>query len=93
MVNLNRESETAEFKKNIGRLDKEILGPTAMLNKHNAGTVYFGADDHDEVLGMGIGNDTVEKIRSRIDSFVLPKVLPEIKVCRTEVRYQSVHPF
>ena len=84
MVNLGCESETVEFKKSLGQLDKGILGLTAMLNKHNAGTVYIGVDDHGDVLGMDIGNDTVEKIRNRIDSLVLPKVLPEIKICRTD---------
>ncbi|MCQ2069679.1 MAG: putative DNA binding domain-containing protein [archaeon] len=84
MTNIGLESETVEFKSGMGQMDKGLLGLTAMLNRHNHGTVYIGVDDQGEVVGMQIGKDTLEKIRNRIDSMVLPKCLPDIDILHTE---------
>ena len=70
MVNLGEENETTEFKSSISQLDKGIIGLTAMLNRHNHGTLYIGVDDHGDVIGMDIGASTLENIRNRIRSFV-----------------------
>ncbi len=52
MVQLGSENETTEFKKDLGQLDKGILSLTAMINRHNRGTVYFGVDDDGTVVGV-----------------------------------------
>ena len=84
MVNLGEENETTEFKSSISQLDKGIIGLTAMLNRHNHGTLYIGVDDHGDVIGMDIGASTLETIRNRIRSFVQPQIVPEISEHRTE---------
>lgn len=91
-MNIGAESEKVEFKKSISQLAKGILGLTAMLNRHNSGTVYFGVDDCGNVIGMDIGKDTIEKIRNLIDSQVCPKILPMIEVHETDdgLKYVSV---
>ena len=76
MTNLGRENGTTEFKGSMSQLDKGIMGLTAMLNKHNHGTLYIGVEDDGTVVGMDVGNDTVEKIRNKIASLVEPQVLP-----------------
>lgn len=44
-LNIGGESGTAEFKEGVWQLDEGILSLTAMLNRHNRGTVYLGVDD------------------------------------------------
>ena len=83
-MNLGEENETTEFKSSISQLDKGIIGLTAMLNRHNHGTLYIGVDDHGDVIGMDIGASTLENIRNRIRSFVQPQIVPEISEHRTE---------
>ena len=51
MINLGREDEVTEFKESISQLDRGIRSLSAMLNRHNHGTVYFGVNDEGEVIG------------------------------------------
>lgn len=92
-MNLGRESETVEFKESMSQLDKAILSLTAMLNRRNQGTVYIGVDDGGEVVGMDIGPSTLETIRNRIRSAVLPQTVPEITECVTDdgLAYVRIH--
>ena len=83
-MNLGRENETVEFKESMSHLDKAILSLTAMLNRRNQGTVYIGVDDGGEVVGMDIDPSTLETIRNRIRSAVLPQTVPEITECVTD---------
>ena len=63
-MNLGDENETTEFKTSMSQLDKGIIGLTAMLNRHNHGTLYIGVDDDGNVIGMDVGAGTVETIRN-----------------------------
>ena len=83
-MNLGDENETTEFKASMSQLDKGIIGLTAMLNRHNHGTLYIGVDDDGNVIGMDVGAGTVETIRNRIRSFVQPQVVPEISRHETD---------
>ena len=83
-MNLGDENETTEFKTSMSQLDKGIIGLTAMLNRHNHGTLYIGVDDDGNVIGMDVGAGTVETIRNRIRSFVQPQVVPEISRHETD---------
>ena len=92
-MNLGDENETTEFKASMSQLDKGIIGLTAMLNRHNHGTLYIGVDDDGNVIGMDVGAGTLETIRNRIRSFVQPQVVPEISRHETDDgrSYISVH--
>ena len=83
-MNLGDENETTEFKTSMSQLDKGIIGLTAMLNRHNHGTLYIGVDDDGNVIGMDVGAGTLETIRNRIRSFVQPQVVPEISRHETD---------
>lgn len=83
-MNLGDENETTEFKASMSQLDKGIIGLTAMLNRHNHGTLYIGVDDDGNVIGMDVGAGTLETIRNRIRSFVQPQVVPEISRHETD---------
>lgn len=83
-MNLGDENETTEFKASMSQLDKGIIGLTAMLNRHNHGTLYIGVDDDGNVIGMDVGAGTLETVRNRIRSFVQPQVVPEISRHETD---------
>ena len=77
-MNLGKESETVEFKESMSQLEKGIKGLSAMLNRHQHGTLYIGVDDSGDVIGMDIGPSTKENIRNKIRDLIKPQVVPEI---------------
>jgi len=79
-MNIGRETETVEFKESITQLDKGILSLTAMLNRSNTGTVYFGVDDDGNVVGMNITDSTLEKIRNAVRNDVQPRILVDVQI-------------
>ena len=78
MVNLGAEDEYTEFRGSISQMDEGLISLTAMLNRHNHGTVFFGVDDSGEVIGMDVGESTLEKFRNAIRSSVQPRLLASI---------------
>ena len=74
IMELGTESGTVEFKKDIRQLDKGLVSLTAMVNRYNRGTVYFGVDDSGNVVGMPIGKSLFEKIRITARNNILPRL-------------------
>ena len=83
-MNLGDENGTTEFEASMSQLDKGMIGLTAMLNRHNHGTLYIGVDDHGDVIGMDVDAGTLEAVRDRIRGFVQPQVVPEISKHETD---------
>lgn len=83
-MNLGKESDTVEFKESIGQLDKGIKALSAMLNHYHNGTIYIGVNDVGDVVGMDIGDSTLEKIRNDIRTDIKPRVIPDIQVLVTD---------
>ena len=54
-MNLGKENEKQEFKLGLGQLDKRLKSLSAMLNRGEEGTVYYGVDDDGNVQGLDIG--------------------------------------
>lgn len=77
-MNLGKENEMVEFKESLAQLDKGLKSLTAMLNKHHAGTVYFGVNDKGDVVGTSVGEETGKKIRTRIKELVDPDLFYKI---------------
>ena len=73
-MELGTESGTVEFKKDIRQLDKGLISLTAMVNRYNRGTVYFGVEDSGNVVGMPIGKSLFEKIRITARNNILPRM-------------------
>jgi predicted HTH transcriptional regulator len=61
-----------------------------MLNRHHHGTVYLGVDNNGDVIGMDIGDSTLEKIRNDVRTDIVPRVIPEIEVLETDKGKQYV---
>ncbi len=80
-MNLGTESETEEFKLSMSQMDKGIRSLTAMLNRHNYGTVYFGVDDNGNVIGLELGKDSLMELRNRIKNMVEPRIICDISKC------------
>lgn len=83
-MNLGQEDEYQEFKEGLSQLDKGLKSLSAMLNKNNEGTVYFGVKDNGEVIGLQIGKDTLEDIRNRIRDKIDPRVYASISVEKSQ---------
>ena len=77
-MNLGRENGTTEFKESLGQLDKGIRSLSAMLNRHRGGTVYFGVDDDGNVIGLDVGNSSLETVRNAVRSLIKPQITPII---------------
>ena len=83
-MNLGQENEQQEFKLSLGQLDKGLKSLTAMLNRSQAGTVYFGVKDDGEVAGLSIGKHTLLDIRSRAAELIEPRVILNLQVLQDE---------
>lgn len=83
-MNIGLECETVEFVTDMRQLHRGILSLTAMLNRSNHGTVYFGVDDNGDVVGMIITDITYEKIRNAVRNKVLPRILVTMEALESD---------
>ena len=83
-MNLGKENGTTEFKESLGQLDKGIRSLSAMLNRHRGGTVYFGVDDDGNVIGLDVGNNSLETVRNAVHSLIKPQITPIIREHTTD---------
>ena len=78
-MNLGIESETLEFKKTTGEVDKAMDNIASMLNKHGHGTLYFGVSPNGEVTGQQISASSLDDVAKKIKDAIKPMIYPEIK--------------
>ena len=78
-MNLGIESETLEFKKTTGEVDKAMDNIASMLNKHGHGTLYFGVSPNGEVTGQQISTSSLDDVAKKIKAAIKPMIYPEIK--------------
>ncbi len=92
-MNLGTENEYTEFKEGMAQLDKALVSLSAMLNRHDSGTVYIGVSDDGEVIGIDIGSSTLEDIRNRIRNKLKPRIVADIRAHVSEdgKHYVSIH--
>ncbi|MBQ7444443.1 MAG: putative DNA binding domain-containing protein [Clostridia bacterium] len=72
------ETETLEFKQSTAELDAAINSISAMLNKHQAGEIYFGIKPNGDVVGQIVTEQTLRDISQKIGSMIEPRIFPEI---------------
>lgn len=73
-MELGTKSGTVEFKRDIRQLDKGLISLTAMVNRYNRGTVYFGVEDNGTVVGLNAGRSLFDKIRITARNNILPRI-------------------
>lgn len=78
-MNLGIESETLEFKKTTGEIDKAVDNIASMLNKHGHGTLYFGVSPNGEVTGQQISSSSLDDVAKKIKMAIKPMIYPEIR--------------
>ena len=77
-MNFGIETETLEFKKSTAELDAAINSISAILNKHQAGEIYFGIKKNGEVIGQVVTEQTLRDISQKIGNLIEPRIYPEI---------------
>jgi len=83
------ESEKVEFKPSLSQIDKIIESVSAFSNT-NGGTVVIGVRDKGEVLGVDIGERTIENLANRIKQNTDPMVYPSIHVEESDDKHVVV---
>lgn len=78
-MNLGIESETLEFKKSTSELKEGLCSICSILNKHGAGTLYFGVNSKGEVIGQQISEETLRDISKSIAEYIKPTVVPTVE--------------
>ena len=73
-----RESETIEYKRSTAELKQAVISLVAMLNKHGAGTVYFGVANDGKIIGQDVSADTLRTISQAIGNHIRPTVYPTV---------------
>ena len=79
MMNLGIESETLEFKKSTGEIEKAVNNIASMLNKHGHGTLFFGVSPDGKVIGQQIGASSLDDVAKKIKEAIRPMIYPEVK--------------
>lgn len=77
-MNLGKENEYIEFKESTSELEEAIKDITAILNKRQAGSLYFGVNNSGDVIGMNVGKKTESDIASKISNTIEPSFEFEI---------------
>ncbi len=72
------ETEVLEFKKSTAELDAAMYSISAILNKHQAGELYFGIKPNGEVIGQMVSEKTLRDISQKIGNSIEPKIYPVI---------------
>ncbi len=78
-MNLGEESERQEFRRKLAGLEKGLRSLSAMLNRQQEGTVYFGVDRDGVVRGLKTGKKTLSDIRNEAMGLIEPDVPLQIE--------------
>lgn len=74
-MNIGSENEIVEFKNTTSELKEALQSISAILNKHQHGTIYFGVKDNGDVVGQAIGKDTLRDISNKIREQIKPECI------------------
>ena len=75
---IGEETEQVEFKKSTGELKEAIISIASILNKHQAGALYFGVKNDGTVIGQEINDTTLRAVSQAIRANIKPPVYPTI---------------
>ena len=77
-MKLGLETETIEYKRTTGELKAAIISIVAILNKHNAGELYFGVQNDGIVKGQDVSEKTLRDVSQAIANHIEPQIFPSI---------------
>ena len=73
-----QESETVELKKSLAELKQGLTSIAAILNKHQAGTLWFGVRSDGAIIGLDVNEKTLRDLSQAIAAHIEPKIFPKI---------------
>jgi ATP-dependent DNA helicase RecG len=78
-LNQKKESDTVEFKKSLSEW-KEIVETVSALSNTSGGIIFVGISDEGNIIGVNIGQRTIEDLADKIKQNTDPKIYPSISV-------------
>lgn len=73
------ESEILELKRSTSEMKEAIISIVAILNKHQAGGLFFGIRNDGTFTGQMVSDKTIRDITKAIGDHIEPKIYPAIK--------------
>ncbi|EFK07435.1 divergent AAA domain protein [delta proteobacterium NaphS2] len=73
-----KESETVELKKSLAELRQGLVSIAAILNKHQAGTLWFGVRNNGTIAGIDANEKTLRDLSQSIAAHIEPRIYPRI---------------
>jgi len=73
-----KESETVELKKSLAELKQGLVSIAAILNKHQAGILWFGVRNDGTITSITAGDKTLRDLSQSIAAHIEPKIFPSI---------------
>jgi len=73
-----KESETTELKKSLAELKQGMVSMAAILNKHQAGILWFGVRNDGAIAGIDVNEKTLRDLSQSIAAHIEPKIFPRI---------------
>jgi ATP-dependent DNA helicase RecG len=73
-----QESETVELKKSLAELKQGLTSIAAILNKHQAGTLWLGVRSDGSIIGLDVNEKTLRDLSQAIAAHIEPKIFPKI---------------
>ena len=77
-----KESEIVEIKKSVAQLRESLKSISAILNKHQKGTLYFGIDPNGNPVKNLHSEKTLRDISQIISDNIEPKIYPSISLIK-----------
>ena len=78
-----KETEAVEFKKSLAERS-EILECVSAFANTKGGRIYIGVEPSGKIIGVEIGNNTIENLANEIKQNTDPKVFPSIEVLKVK---------
>lgn len=75
-----RESEAVELKKSLADLKDGLISIAAILNKHDAGELWFGVKNTGVAVGLNVTEKTLRDLSQAIGAHIEPKIFPHISL-------------
>ena len=73
-----QESESVELKKSLAELKQGLASMAAILNKHQAGILWFGVRNNGAIVGIDANEKTLRDLSQSIAAHIEPKIYPHI---------------
>ena len=78
-MNLEKETETPEYKKTTGEMKEAMVSISTILNKHGIGTLYFGVKPSGDVIGQDVSKSSLRDVSRAVYESIRPQIYPAVE--------------